>query len=240
MKISELPKALEVSGAEAIPIVQTGETKQASVTQIREGRADGIKLSEENELQLTAKGVPIGEAVTLPPQNGDYIRCHLTKSYIDSKSDSTHPILTTRLANGAFQINIDLAYFENGEWNNNLSLPELPEVSDAGIISYLVYEFSGFDVILPDDVKGVYISLPDFDCQMFNGGYWITPYYGAKKVFTHMSAENNKMTVSIGMDISDMSADEQTVFADSIMQAITGFWICWQKQPYTVEFKTEV
>lgn len=65
MKISELPKAAAVNDTDVIPLVQSGETKQASRKDFVGVVPNNLKLSDRL-LQLTANGEAVGDGIKLP------------------------------------------------------------------------------------------------------------------------------------------------------------------------------
>lgn len=65
MKISELPKATTVTNEDTIPLVQEGETKQASRKAFVGVVPNDLKLTDRL-LQLTANGEAVGGGITLP------------------------------------------------------------------------------------------------------------------------------------------------------------------------------
>lgn len=65
MKISELPQATKVNDNDIIPVVQDGETKQASKQQFLLGTPNDLKLTDRL-LQLTANGEAVGGGITMP------------------------------------------------------------------------------------------------------------------------------------------------------------------------------
>ena len=65
MKISELPKATAVNDTDAIPLVQDGETKQASRKAVVGAVPNDLKLTDRL-LQLTANGEAVGGGITMP------------------------------------------------------------------------------------------------------------------------------------------------------------------------------
>lgn len=65
MKISELPKATTVTDEDTIPLVQEGETKQASRKDFVGAVPNDLKLTDRL-LQLTANGEAVGDGITLP------------------------------------------------------------------------------------------------------------------------------------------------------------------------------
>lgn len=65
MKISELPKATAVNDTDVIPLVQEGETKQASRKAFVGVVPNDLKLTDRL-LQLTANGEAVGGGITLP------------------------------------------------------------------------------------------------------------------------------------------------------------------------------
>lgn len=65
MKISELPKATTITDEDAIPLVQDGETKQASRKAVVGAVPNDLKLIDRL-LQLTANGEAVGGGITLP------------------------------------------------------------------------------------------------------------------------------------------------------------------------------
>lgn len=65
MKISELPQATKVNDNDIIPVVQDGETKQASKQQFLLGTPNDLKLTDRL-LQLTANGEAVGKGIDLP------------------------------------------------------------------------------------------------------------------------------------------------------------------------------
>lgn len=67
MKISELPKATTVTDEDTIPLVQEGETKQASRKDFVGVVPNDLKLSDRL-LQLTANGEAVGDGVQLPQE----------------------------------------------------------------------------------------------------------------------------------------------------------------------------
>ena len=68
MKISELPKAAAVNDTDVIPLVQDGETKQASRKAVVGAVPNDLKLTDRL-LQLTANGEAVGGGITLPDFN---------------------------------------------------------------------------------------------------------------------------------------------------------------------------
>lgn len=65
MKISELPKAAAVNDTDVIPLVQEGETKQASRKDFVGVVPNDLKLTDRL-LQLTANDEAVGEGITIP------------------------------------------------------------------------------------------------------------------------------------------------------------------------------
>lgn len=65
MKISELPKATAVNDTDVIPLVQEGETKQASRKAVVGVVPNDLKMTDRL-LQLTASGEAVGDGITLP------------------------------------------------------------------------------------------------------------------------------------------------------------------------------
>lgn len=65
MKISELPKTTTVKDEDTIPLVQEGETKQASRKDFVGVVPNDLKMSDRL-LQLTANGEAVGEGAVLP------------------------------------------------------------------------------------------------------------------------------------------------------------------------------
>lgn len=65
MKISELPRATTVTDEDTIPLVQDGETKQASRKAVVGAVPNDLKLTDRL-LQLTANGEAVGGGITLP------------------------------------------------------------------------------------------------------------------------------------------------------------------------------
>ena len=96
MKISELPKATTVTDEDAIPLVQSGETKQASRKDFVGVVPNDLKLSDRL-LQLTANGEAVGGGITLPDFNkfelwNDITLAEDVKTITMSKTDDGRPL----------------------------------------------------------------------------------------------------------------------------------------------------
>lgn len=101
MKISELPKATAVNDTDAIPLVQDGETKQASRKAVVGAVPNDLKLTDRL-LQLTANGEAVGGGITLPDFNkfelwNDITLAEDVKTITMSKTDDGIPLKIKRL-----------------------------------------------------------------------------------------------------------------------------------------------
>lgn len=65
MKISELPKAAEITGEEILPVVQNGETKKVTRDDFVGTVPDGLTV-ENGKMFLTSKGEKVDEGAQLP------------------------------------------------------------------------------------------------------------------------------------------------------------------------------
>lgn len=96
MKISELPKATTVTDEATIPLVQEGETKQASRKDFVGVVPNNLKLSDRL-LQLTANGETVGGGITLPDFDkfelwNDITLAEDATSVTMSKTDNEDPL----------------------------------------------------------------------------------------------------------------------------------------------------
>ena len=96
MKISELPKAAAVNDTDVIPLVQSGETKQASRKDFVGVVPNDLKLSDRL-LQLTANGEASGGGITLPDFGkfelwNDITLAEDVKTITMSKTDDGRPL----------------------------------------------------------------------------------------------------------------------------------------------------
>lgn len=96
MKISELPKATTVTDEDAIPLVQEGETKQASRKDFVGVVPNDLKLTDRL-LQLTANGEAVGGGITMPDFDkfelwNDITLAEDATSVTMSKTDNEDPL----------------------------------------------------------------------------------------------------------------------------------------------------
>ena len=96
MKISELPKATTVTDEDTIPLVQEGETKQASRKAFVGVVPNDLKLTDRL-LQLTANGEASGGGITLPDFGkfelwNDITLAEDVKTITMSKTDDGRPL----------------------------------------------------------------------------------------------------------------------------------------------------
>ena len=96
MKISELPKATTVTDEDTIPLVQEGETKQASRKAFVGVVPNDLKLTDRL-LQLTANGEAVGGGITMPDFDKFELWNDITlgedvKTITMSKTDSGEPL----------------------------------------------------------------------------------------------------------------------------------------------------
>ena len=101
MKISELPKATTVTDEDTIPLVQEGETKQASRKAVVGAVPNDLKLTDRL-LQLTVNGEAVGSGITLPDFDKFELWNDITleedaTSVTMSKTDSGAPLKIKRL-----------------------------------------------------------------------------------------------------------------------------------------------
>ena len=101
MKISELPKATTVTDEDTIPLVQEGETKQASRKDFVGVVPNDLKLTDRL-LQLTANGEAVGGGITMPDFDkfelwNDITLAEDATNVTMSKTDSGDPLKIKRL-----------------------------------------------------------------------------------------------------------------------------------------------
>lgn len=246
-KISELPQAAEVSGAEAIPIVQSGETKQATVNQIRGVQVDGITVTDNSELQLTANGQAVGAPAELPPQNGDYNRFEMSVDWLKSFTDTANKIYAYKFdinkSNCHLYMYINFAY-RDGDTKN--FIPILPPETIPGVVwngefvsnsECVETQFTG--LILYDEESNAtgYMSIPFLNENLFCADI-LSANLKVAQQYTFETQTDRHVYNSAVFDFAfdgdnSVPPDELQIMYDALSQMITGVTICLQKQPNT-------
>lgn len=110
MKISELPKAAEITGEEILPVVQNGETKKVTRDDFVGTVPDGLTV-ENGKMFLTSKGEKVDEGAQLPTVTVDDelsagstnpVQNKTVKAELDKKlGDSDGSVEQYNIANGS-------------------------------------------------------------------------------------------------------------------------------------------